>query len=691
MSTYLWYNGVMLNKVRVTEYKVLQEANESSVAVGRLKMQCSGEALFTGYTYGGASTSNLVDLIDSVRRKLNTPRQQLLIVVDPTVDIGPSQVEYAVPLARPTPSATAFVLASVAAQGVATVANEYVDECGGPFVETQMVNIAGTNACVVNFTFMWSQPIGEDMPNNIRSFLMQTRFSIDETGATTIRKSGSLVVKYQPLNHNPHVSVRATDTAAMTAIDPLDVRNDVIVNFTTQANVSTAGPDFFRRLVSGNLERGFRRVAQDFAIDASHTRMLFEIVDQETFHGMPSPARVGDCSYTFERSLDEQGILGIKRFVASVKGDRDVTPGALLNLCVRLSQNRVDYVNDLITSIRVTENNMLTENSISFEVTAKAVSTMLFDAAEHTSSIVPGVGSAITARMLTPILMPVANGTGPSTSWFTFVPAKMPDEYGSAGIIRMVPSAYNPTQTSASAEHTMPSTLLVNRLNDGQNPCVYQFPDAVFDVYSRQAGQPDPWVSPRFIEVPNGQLDLPPKATTADTAAAGTAGNKHHDSRGGSTRSVTTGMISIPAVGDGKAKVFQLHAPVVYISDQSESARPNEAPLRSLSDLTSTAVVTGTTFATTAGRADVHGNRMLAANFTTDSIQRYDGSAALAPNDFSIQTRTIDGVSVQLIEYFPLTLPLPPEPNQGTLVGFTYPTYLAGVTGTNQGYIGGAV
>jgi hypothetical protein len=101
-------------------------------------------------------------------------------------------------------------------------------------------------------------------------------------------------------------------------------------------------------------------------------------------------------------------------------------------------------------------------------------------------------------------------------------------------------------------------------------------------------------------------------------------------------------------------------------------------------------MVTGLTFATTAGRADVHGNRMLAANFTTDSIQRYDGGAAFAPGDFTIQTRTIDGVSVQLIEYFPVTLPLPPEPNQGTLVGFSYPTYAPGLSGTNQGYIGGA-
>ena len=691
MSTFVHYNGVMLGKVRVTEYSEVRDSNHNSPFSSAVTHQLTGEAL-VAY---GTTTSSLRDMeytIALIRDLLSRPHKALTIAIDPGIATQPLIAISAVP---------ALSAAGVYIARVAAVAGSGYLPCddGGPFFSFTMTQITGTTTCILSFTVTWTlTSSSEAQPTALQ---VSTAFSIDEVGATTIRRTGYLQMP-RGLHDASAVTLaaRASDTMGSTntatTVNRYPAgdgnRNDIAVDFIMNA-ANVKAPDYYRRLISGNLERGFRRVRQDYVVDESRTRLMFDIVDQEFFGTMPAPAKIGNCEFAFERSLVDGSAVGTKHFQVTVTGDRDVTPGALLNLCIRMSQNRIDYALDTMQKIRVSQRNMLSENTVSYEAFFLATSILNFEVVgtENQQDTLPGSNeTSIRSFLLQPILMsiPVAG------SQFVFEPATMPDEYGAAGIVRvsLIPDFVGGNFPYSSTSTT---TQLINRDNDGQNPAIYSFPDQIMDLFTPAAGSTAPWPDPRVVGTTIPKRPAGPNRSdlTKQSDDAEEEKNKHIDSSGNQTRVIRTNIVVVPSVGNGPSAVFQVGAPEVVITETVQSARPNEAPKRVMQDLPTNGVMVAQEFNVTAGRSDGTGNRILAANFKNISVQRYvPDPLLLDPTDFTLVPRTIDGETVSLIEYFPLALPLPMEPNQGAdIVGpsaFAQPTYTPGISGTNTGYVG---
>lgn len=685
MSTTVFYNGVTLDQVRITEYRVDNPANHGSPQSQVLLHSVSGEALVFNQT--GDSSSN-ANFCAKLANELNIPRRTLKIEVS-------------------TGAATADKFVLVDTTGGSTAGGVYVTDNGfGPFFRANVTQITGTKAMMVNFTVEFAQAAPAPL-NRIKSFYCTASFSIDETGMTTIRKTGSLQIISQPDFYAQGqfkvagLSIDksgANDTA--TFDNPYIVgdyaRNDIVVDFITSNGLGGHFADYYRRFVSGNLYRGFRRMKQEYAIDESRTRLVFDVVDQEFARGLPAPARVGNCTYTFERSLEENALLGIKHFMASVKGDRNVTAGSLLTLCIRLSQNRISWANDFIMKIRVTEENMLTENAISFEVIAKATASQ-----EFTPSSTEGSGSSGEATpirddflMLKNILMPIKLAQG----GFEFVPAFQPDAYGGALIVRVTPSVYDAQrlQTGGAAEFQMPTTLQLSE----QNPVVYSFPNALFDAtFGQQADGINRYIGQGgniIGKVPAGVNRKDLERNTTPNTGGGSSGNipipkrGPHKSRAGSKVDVSTGLFAVPSVSvTPKTRVVQFRMPVATITDFHDATTMNEPPQRLLPERAGGrgAYVANYSFGVNSGHADLNGNRnqSMASDRVTivtcpDDIPS-SGESTVNPA-FDRTTVVMNGVTSSVIRFFPDKLDMPLDMTQGDYTNLTpdkKPSYTAGL------------
>jgi hypothetical protein len=664
--TRIKYRNINLDQVRIEEYRIDNVSNPESPQSAILKHTIIGEALVYNFDQPGSEgTSSSEKFTDRLIQVLNSPRGQLLVEI-----------------AEGASNATTYRLF-----------NNYigenidVDEMHGPFFKANITQITGTNAIFVNFTIEFAK--SSDSLNNIRSLLCLASFSIDEMGLTTIRKTGSIQLpssaSFIPGNlkiaPTPVDTVGSPDHATFANRYPGGDgrRNDVIIDFLKSNNITGDQPDYFRRLISGNLERGFRRIRQEYAVDESRTRLLFDITDKEFARGLPAPARVGDCQYSFERSLGENNAIGIKHFLASVKGDRNVTAGALLTLCIRLSQNRIDYKNDLIVKVRVSENNMLTENSITYEVAAKATSSQAYTAGsngDQGGTAVPIDNSLLLSNILAPLSITQGTSNGQPQE-FRFFPSSQPDAYGSATVVRVVPGAYD--HQNVTSNLNLPTTL---RLGE-ENPVIYQFPNGVFDTALTDGL--DDGIN-RYIK--KGTAAVPTGPNMADVRKAGpqdpanpSPTNPAYVSKGGQRIEVRTGMIVVPSLClHGGAAVFQMGGPTAVVTDYLDGSRKNDPPKRMLTDKPLTSAISSYGIAVSSGMPDANGNRVL--NAAHDRVAIVYPPSDIIEGDpeadppiaggsvdnpaYSIATATIDGQEFKYIKFFPNELDLPIDETQGT-------------------------
>jgi hypothetical protein len=668
--------NVLLRQVRIMEHRIDSPSGFDNPSTGIMRHTITGEALVFKEQgeYGQNPNRSSQNFLIKMKEVLNTPRLPLRISV-----VGDGQNNR-------------FDIIDTTAANARTQ-----DDLGGPFFRASIVQITGTNTLLVNFTIEFAQASNNSSGNRIRSFFCQSTFSIDEVGMTTIRKTGSIQLVSRPSYDRTanRIAPLATDKAGAPNTATLrnrypggdDIRTDVVVDFVTSAGAGDFA-DYYRRLVSGNLYRGFRRIRQEYAIDETRTRMMFDITDQEFSRGLPAPARVGDCSYTFERSLNENQILGIKHFIASVKGDRNVAPGALLTLCIRLSQNRIDYKNDLITTVRVSEQNMLTENSITFEIMATATSAQVFtptssdgnngDAPTNAGSGTIVDESLLLKNILSPIKMAGSGGV------FQFTPAPQADSYGSALIVRVTPSAYDHQSVDATTL-ALPTTRQLSE----ENPVIYQFPNAVFDSIEGQ--QPDG--INRYIDKYKPFVERGPNRGDSQVIPENPEDRERQKrekvlhSKGNRSVKVDTGIIRVPSVsGSGGDAIFQISAPFISIDENQNSARMNVAPQRLIEERSSNtgSFLTQYSFAGTSGSPDLNGNRVLSANFGRSSIQTCptdvpanSGSSPTNP-EFQRVTAQLNGRSYSLIRYYPTTFDMPNDETQGRDEA-SRPSYTAGL------------
>ena len=651
MSCQITYNGQILDQVRITEYRIENPASHDNPSTGILRHYLSGEALI----YKKEDANSTMDLWKfRLTEYLNTPRKPLKIeMIDAE---GSSWV------------------------AIDTTGGAYTthDEQYGPFIRANVTEITGTNAAMVNFTIEFAY--SGDSLNRIRSFYCATTFTIDEVGRTTIRKVGSLQMAAfdgpSPRNPAPRNDNRAQGWGT-------DSRSDVVTDFVTSNGVGGFYPDLFRRFISGNMYRGFRRMRQEYAQDESRTRLLFDITDQEFTRSLPAPARVGDCHFTFERELSGTNAIGIKHFIATVEGDRGVTSGALLTLCIRLSQNRIDYVNDVILKIRVTESGMLSKNEITFEVIANATSTQTFNAVADPDSPSKGNGSLIDQSLLLKnILSPITLQGGT----FEFVPAFQPDAYGGALIVRVTPGAFSHKDLPAfGSQYPIGASTTIL---ESQDPVVYQFPAAYFDGVVGQES-PD---SIGNIYIPKGSPAVPTGPNKGDLQKNTKDSNPtpNLQSKGGRKIKVNSNIVLVPGISpDAKPVIFQVGSPVVEVTEFLDGAKKNESPSRVFSEKSAGSVVASLGYSLSSGTPDLNGNRVLSAAFDRTVLITaagdFDaGGTSVSQPGFKQVTDSFNEQPVTLVVFNPAEadLVLPKDETQGEASGFNQPNYTVGTEET---------
>ena len=670
-ETKVIYNTVVLDQVRIIEYAIDNGANADNPAVAPYTHMIRGEALVQNVS--GEETSN-ANFINKLRGLLNQPRKPLVIKIDDGSLAGPT-LQYLANLPGP-------------------------DERGGPFFRANVTEITGTRSLLVNFTAEWTQTLNAlgvpfdfavANPNMVRSFYTTAQFTVDQTGRTIIRKTGSLQVKFKPDFVNSVVSVANLPTDRSGVSDTPMVgqlympigdgfRNDVIVDWLVSNNVNQNQADYFRRAVSGNMYRGFRRVRQEYAVDESRCRLLFDITDEESFRGLPAPAKIADCNYAFRRALGEDGAaMGQKMFSAEIEGDKDVSPGALLTLAIRLSQNRIDYAKDLITEVKVAEIGMLTRNAISFEVMALATSIQNYSPDQESSSLIPEQKSLLLKNILSPVVLA-------DNEVFRFTEAEMPDAYGASRIIRVTPNAYSPLNDQNSQASFDPSTIAIKE----SNPVVYIFPYATFDAYENQADAGDGiW---RYIQPLDKRVKSGPNKGDMKRASQGNRPEPTLNPKNGSKVVVHTGIVECPSVSpNGATVVFQVGSPRVEQTRFSDGSRKNLPPENQIGDLPVNSQVSRRSVSVTSGQPDINGNRVYSAAYDETICTRYrgdlgaTGASASDPN-FKMTERTVNGETINILAWVPTEVPLPDDPNQGTQSGFEYPKYDTIQFGTNGAY-----
>lgn len=710
--TRIKYNGVTLEQVRISEYRIDNGASPDSPQSTCLRHKLTGEAIvFDHPSSGGTSGSSSRNFQKDIINRLNVPRQSLYIATD-TNDSGSSD-----------PSKT-WVIAGPPKQGNGSAYPDggfYVrDEEWGPYVNASIVGITGTAACIVNFTIEWSDSSTTDTVGtiNFRSFYMSSSFSIDEMGMTTIRKTGSVVLTAPEFNHDvsgirpvrqPRDIAGASDTALVSNGIPTYVLGDGLrtdLLLTTIQNMFDVGyvkfPDQLRTLVSGNLAAGFRRIRQEYAIDETGRRMIFDVTDQEFVRGLPAPARVGNCQFTYERSIDDSSnAIGTKHFIASVKGGAEVSIWDLLILCIRMSQNRIYYDKDLIVKIRVTEENMLSENALTFEIVAKAAEPISYtpsatgSAPNGTTPLLPGQSSGNSQAstpggvLLRNILSPISLPQGV----FRFVPATMPETYGNCRIMRLhaVPMIWQESTIHNGHFDSYQLEPTTKRLGDAEipYPVVYLFPTATFPFDSTvPADTLNRYVAGTSPQVPAGP-------NRGDLNQGNDKGKNHPlRAKGGRSISVKSNIISCPSVcREGRTAIFQVAPPLAYFTDMSEGSKMNEAPTKSFSDMPTGASMMSMDMSFTSGNADRNGNRVYSANYVKQMVvgapgdlpQTSTGSSPTNPS-YSVQLRNVsEGVSLMLAEFYPNSVSLPPDESQGNADGYSNPPYTPGL-GTSERY-----
>lgn len=680
--------------VRITQYSANTVANKEMPHNQAIEHKIDLEIVHqkpASESQGAISTMEAFFRDYDVTMRTPRPKALLYVIVDPSkpVDIGPN----------------VMILNSGRFLGNPEVSRF------GPFIKTNVTQIAGTSTIVIQMTIEWTAASPDQ--NSVLSFYTKAQFSIDETGATTIRKTGRLEVHLPPYTDSrdrlpfpilPTVSDTSGTPNTVPRPNPNPLapppagdmwRNDVVVD-KMDSGLVWEYPDYFRMFVAGNMYPGFRRVSQEYAIDESGSRLLFDVVDKEFFGNLPAPARVGNCQYTFERSIDDKNqAIGIKHFIASVKGDKNVTAGALLALCIRMAQNRIDFQNDLIVKARVTQENMLTENAITFEIAAKATSLQVFTPAGGAGGSTSTSTGSITGTV--PLGNILANIQTPQ-GVFQFVPAEMPFEYGVSGIIRVVTSPFPETDQNALIRdlNKRSSTIQIdpNYYLGERRGVTYIFSDQVFDRFL-QDGNPPADADLRFrykdwipTQVPRGPNDGDGKQASAGETGDDPTIASAYASNGYSSSKIHTGLIEVPAVAFGaKSKVFQCSAPRVSRIEMVEAAAKNRAPKRVFDDLKANSVVGVMDVNVSSGVPDLNGNRVLSSVMTREVTLvpppdlPTDGTGA-SPSDpsWEVVNKTFEGETVRIVQYNPKAVPMPPSETQGIAPNYTPPSYTEGIS-----------
>jgi hypothetical protein len=316
---------ITLSNVRLTGFTVQNVFDGESFNRSGREETITGTAIITGNPLTSSSGS-----IDVIRNRLNAPRGKLELQF--TSDTG-----------------TWYVLAD----GRDNASSNY-DAQNGPLPNVSVSRIEGTHSTAVTFvSFSYTYHGCGD--TRIQKFEMSVVQSLDEAGFITMTRTGSLKV-----SNKPYSLPSAIANVASPKVIP-DVQN---VD-------SGRSPDLYRYLVSGKPGPFFRRVRQDYTLDASLTTLSFTVEDRMVFRELKYPVMMGDASFSYERTLGGGlAMMGQKSFSCHFEGSPDTPPGHLLMVAIEAAQARIDFEHDLVQSLTVREPNIYTRNRVELAVTA---------------------------------------------------------------------------------------------------------------------------------------------------------------------------------------------------------------------------------------------------------------------------------------------------------------------------------
>ncbi len=315
MGTRLTYGSVVLDAVNITEFASIPQYAEDHSTMVTVENTVYGTAVIH-------ETANVYTQLAALRDLVTTP--------------------------RPAPC-------TVVVDGVTLIDARQPDDKWGPFGEFRVVQIAGTRSVIVAFTIRYTAHEYPSGTSHLCSHRWVQSISVDGNGKITRTVNGSAIARTWP---TPSVS-------------------SLVAAATSRADrPSTANLDMWRYALIPYIYVGYRRTQQQFAMSEDGTTLIYTVVDEQVFRAAPSAVKSGDCSFTFTRDFNGS-IMGRKTFSATLHGDLNTKPTDLIQAAVDLSTERFTYLGkdaDFFESLTVTEQNMLTENTITFEVVGYGVS-----------------------------------------------------------------------------------------------------------------------------------------------------------------------------------------------------------------------------------------------------------------------------------------------------------------------------
>lgn len=518
MSVTLTYNGFTdLETVRIDEWRQEPVLAEDGVSQETTRHTISGTAVVAHDT----DASTWKGRLDSARAKLNQPRKNL------TVDVNGQ------------------TLLSITAP----------DDRDGPFPRFELQEIVGSLCALVRFTvevYDYRRPDGGDTYADAVSHRWTQRWTYDEVGLATRVVSGSVSVRASAL------TTSASQVASATSIN------------------AGSNPEAYRAVVAPTLPPGFRRVRAEFATDETGNRMLYTFEDREFPRGIPKPAKMADCSFTW--SMPEGGI-GTKIFTCEVEGDAKTTAADLLAAAVSLSTGRIVYTPnalyataDHIVMMEVTEHEMLSRNRVTFRVVALGTSS-------PSGKLVPS-----NAPMLSDILGELTEGQQGGQQGNGGVGYAPPTVYGTGGVRGTRRGLWSPSYTGAPSFPTAGWEKV-----SGTVPVpVYTLPEAEFETL---------------------MATILPQSPTIGKVAAGATENTYLHVEISERLQVESGIVSLDSMSTFDADVpFQYRKPVVHLVSEAKAARLNKSPSVSFRAIPRSAFVVSDDTTVSAAAPDANGN-----------------------------------------------------------------------------------
>ena len=237
-------------------------------------------------------------------------------------------------------------------------ASSTMDALNGPHLYFTVTDIKGTRTAIVQFTASAAQSLRTPAVEGASSTFAPVahrwtqEFKVAGNGAITRTVRGTIYMDLATTGAGNQVAQGAT--------------------FALTNNISP-NADLFRYAIIPTLpaQGNWVRESQTYAYNESGNGLAYEVTDVQIRHNLPWPAKVGNCSFSYDRSRSSLGFATLT-FDCSLEGDVNGDTRALVWAAVKLSTMRINPNQALIQRVSVSEQDMLTTSKINLTIEAKA-------------------------------------------------------------------------------------------------------------------------------------------------------------------------------------------------------------------------------------------------------------------------------------------------------------------------------